>query len=331
MPKSPKAKWLLFGVALFALLIFGAAIGPIVSKSDPYLEKPAVHLPAQAIFPADEREKAAEGGNLGWTRFAVTNSMLSSWITTVVLLLIFIVAAARAKLVPGRFQGFVEAIIEGLLGFTESMVGKEMGRKFFPIIATIFLFVLFNAWMGLLPIYPSLGWEPKEEAKAEQVNGADGDHADDEHAETGGHEISRVDLLRPAGTDVNMPLALAIVAFIFIEFWGIRRLGLSYFGKFIRLKGLFRGPKYLFAGAIDAFVGVLEGLSEVIRLVSFTFRLFGNMLAGKILILISAFLVPFVFSVPFYGLEILVGFIQAMIFAGLTLTFAALAIAQHEE
>ena len=128
-----------------------------------------------------------------------------------------------------------------------------------------------------------------------------------------------------------MPLALALVSFVFVEFWGIRRLGLGYFGKFVRVKGLFRGPKYWFAGAIDAFVGILEGLSEVIRLVSFTFRLFGHMLAGKILILISAFLVPFVFSVPFYGLEILVGFIQAMIFAGLTLTFATLAIAHHDE
>ncbi len=327
MPKSTLVKPLVIAavVAVVALALFGVAIGPIF-QSDPYLEKPAVHLPAQAIFPADEREKAAEGGNLGYTGFAVTNSMLSSWVTTVVLLLIFIVAAARAKLVPGRFQGFVEAIVEGLLGFTESMVGREMGRKLFPIIATIFLFVLFNAWMGLFPIYPSLGWEPREETKAEQVNGAD-----TEHAEAGGHEISRVDLLRPAGTDVNMPLALAIVSFIFIEFWGIRRLGFSYFGKFVRLKGLFHGPKYLFAGAIDAFVGVLEALSELIRLVSFTFRLFGNMLAGKILILISTFLFPFVFPGIFYGLEILVGLIQAIIFAGLTLTFASLAMAHHEE
>ena len=92
-----------------------------------------------------------------------------------------------------------------------------------------------------------------------------------------------------------------------------------------------KGPSRFLNGPIELFVGILEGLSEVIRIVSFTFRLFGNMMAGKLLILVSAFLVPFVFSVPFYGLELLVGFIQAMIFAGLTLTFATVAISHHED
>ena len=108
-------------------------------------------------------------------------------------------------------------------------------------------------------------------------------------------------------------------------------MGIGYLSKFIRVKNLFRGPKYLFTALIDLFVGILETLSELIRVVSFTFRLFGNMLAGEILILVSAFLIPFIFSVPFYGLELLVGFIQAMIFAGLTVTFAAVAVAHHEE
>ncbi|MQF70261.1 hypothetical protein FIM12_08030, partial [SAR202 cluster bacterium AD-804-J14_MRT_500m] len=241
---------IIIGIALIALLIFGAAIGPIVSKQDPYLEKPAVHLPAQAIFPSAERINSSNHGILGWTGIAVTNSMLSSWVTSVVLLALFVVAASKKKLVPGRLQGLVEAIVEGLLAFIENMVGREMGRKFLPIIATIFLFVLFNAWMGLLPIYPSLGWNPTDAAMTEAALG-EGDH----------DPPGRVDLLRPAGTDVNMPLALAIVSFIFVEYWGIRRLGFGYFGKFVRLKGLFRGPKYWFAGAIDAFVGILEGLS----------------------------------------------------------------------
>jgi F-type H+-transporting ATPase subunit a len=108
-------------------------------------------------------------------------------------------------------------------------------------------------------------------------------------------------------------------------------LGFGYLTKFFRFKTLIKGPGRLLNGPIDLFVGILEGLSEIIRVVSFTFRLFGNMLAGKLLILVSAFLVPFVFSIPFYGLELLVGFIQAMIFAGLTLTFATVAMAHHEE
>ena len=116
-----------------------------------------------------------------------------------------------------------------------------------------------------------------------------------------------------------------------MEFWGLKRLGIGYLSKFFRFKTLVKGPSRFLNGPIELFVGILEGLSEVIRIVSFTFRLFGNMMAGKLLILVSAFLVPFVFSVPFYGLELLVGFIQAMIFAGLTLTFATVAISHHED
>ena len=372
------------GVGFLALLLFGFVVGAIGSElfgTDRLLEEPEVHLPASAVFPTDERENSVRGGNLGFTGFAITNTMLSSWLATVVLILILVIGASRMKLVPGRFQALVELTIEGLLSFVEGVAGREMARRFFPVIATIFLFVLLNAWMALLPFYFSLGFDSSPDANAAFVKEAD----DGEEVELHGvvasfsstalrleddtpfvindrtkieevlsvgekvrvkaiktkngliaeeieeRETPRVDLLRSAGTDVNMPLALAIVSFIFIEFWGLRRLGFSYLGKFIRLRGLIQGPRYLFNGMIDAFVGILEGISELIRVVSFTFRLFGNMLAGELLILVSAFLVPFVFSVPFYGLEILVGIIQAMIFAGLTLTFATVAVARHEE
>ena len=392
MPTSALAKRLLIGagVGLLALMIVGFVVGAVGSElfnTDRVLDEPEVHLPASTVFPTDERESAARGGNLGFTGFGITNSMLSSWLTTVVLIGIFVIAASRKKLIPGRLQGAIELIIESLLSFVEGVAGRAMARRFFPIIATIFLFVLFNAWMGLLPIYPSLGFDSSPQANAEFVAEAKEEEElelhgvvaslssgalvledgtsfvidghtkieDTLHAgeESVGEKVKveavkshggilmaekieegkapRIDLLRPAGTDVNMPLALAIVAFIFIEFWGLRSLGFSYLGKFFRFGTLIRGPSRLLNGPIDIFVGMLEGLSEVIRVVSFTFRLFGNMLAGKLLILVSAFLVPFVFSVPFYGLELLVGFIQAMIFAGLTLTFATVAIAHHKE
>ncbi len=399
MPKSPLAKRLFWGVGigLLALLFFGFVVGAVGSElfnTSRLLHEPEVHLPASAVFPAEEREISARGGNLGFTGFAITNSMLSSWLTTVILILIFVVAASRRSLVPGRLQGFVEVIVEGLLNFVEGVSGKAVARAFFPIIATIFLFVLFNAWLGLLPIYPSLGFDSSAEANAAFIEEAAEEeemelhgtiagfsagefHLEDgtsfhleeetkigeglrgdcgpgpcfsdsavgekvkleaikshgeliaEHVEIG--STPRIDLLRPAGTDVNMPLALAVVAFLFIEFWGLKRLGFGYLTKFFRFKTLIKGPGRLLNGPIDLFVGILEGLSEIIRVVSFTFRLFGNMLAGKLLILVSAFLVPFVFSIPFYGLELLVGFIQAMIFAGLTLTFATVAMAHHEE
>lgn len=399
MPKSALAKPLIIGagLSLVALLIFGFVVGAVGSElfgTSTIVKEPEVHLPSSAVFPAEEREIAARGGNLGFTGIAITNSMLSSWLTSIVLIVILVLAASRRKLVPGRLQGFGEVIVEGLMNFVEGVSGKGIARAFFPIIATIFLFVLFNAWMGLLPIYPSLGFNSSEEANAEYIAKAkegkamhlhgtiasvgDGEftledgtvfHLEPEsevgeelskgcspspcvsesavgkivkfdavksggsliveHAEKG--KTPRIDLLRPAGTDMNMPLALAVVAFLFVEIWGLRRLGFGYLAKFFRFKTLIKGPNRLFNGPIDLFVGMLEGLSEFIRVVSFTFRLFGNMLAGKLLILVSAFLVPFVFSIPFYGLEILVGFIQAMIFAGLTLTFATLAIAHHDE
>jgi F-type H+-transporting ATPase subunit a len=190
-----------------------------------------------------------------------------------------------------------------MYGFVESVAGPKNGRRFFPLFATIFLFVVMNAWMGLLPFYASLGFLNEE------------------------GEVTR-HLLRPAGTDLNMPLALAIVSFVFVEYWGIRVLKLRYFTKFFRFGALLRGN--IFQGVIDIFVGFLELLSEFVRIISFTFRLFGNMTAGEILLLVTAFLIPFVFTLPFYGLELLVGFIQALIFSGLTLVFVTIAVMPHE-
>jgi F-type H+-transporting ATPase subunit a len=144
----------------------------------------------------------------------------------------------------------------------------------------------------------------------------------DDHGEMERH------LLRPAGTDLNMPMALALVSFVFVEFWGLRLLKLGYLAKFVRVDNLKKGN---FAQVpIDIFVGALELLSEFVRIISFTFRLFGNMTAGEILLIMITYLVPFVAILPFYGLEILVGFVQALIFAGLTLVFVVVAVTPHE-
>ncbi|MDE0721350.1 MAG: F0F1 ATP synthase subunit A [Dehalococcoidia bacterium] len=252
-----------------------------------------------------------EGPYLG-SNFIITNAILSSWIASIVLVLLFILGARKAALIPGRFQNFVEIAVEGLLNFVAGTVGREHSRLIFPMIATIFLFVLINAWIALLPIYPSLGFK-------------DGD-------------LVQIHLLRPAGTDINMPLALAFVSFVFVEWLGFKMLGLGYLSKFIRIGSLKAGFVALFKFQIlDAFqylldfffVGPLEAFSELVRIISFTFRLFGNMTAGEILVLVSAFLVPFLATVGVYGLELLVGFIQALIFSGLTLVFAAIAITSH--
>ena len=322
MPSGAIAKRLSItvGVALLALLVVGfvyGAIGSALFPTSSFLDKPEVHLPPQPVFPAETRDShlglrehgSAELGAeahpepLGVLEFAITNTMLSSWLTTLVLIAIFVVGASRKKLIPGRLQNLVEMIVEALLNFVEGVVGSEMGRKVFPVIATIFLFVLFNAWLSLFPLYPSLGFLDSE-----------------------GH--IKVHLLRSAGTDLNMPMALALVSLVFVEYWGFRTRGFAYLGKFFPIGRLLkRGP----AAAIDMFVGLLEGISEMVRVLSFTFRLFGNMTAGEILVLMIAFLVPFVALQFVYGLELLVGLVQALIFAGLTLVFVAVAVTREEE
>lgn len=234
----------------------------------------------------------------------VKNTYISAALASLVLIGLFVGATRRMKLVPGRLQGVVEVAVEAMYNFVEGVAGPRLARSFFPIIATIFFFVAFNAWIALLPIY-QMFW----------------------FMDTEGHLL--FPLFRSAGTDLNMPLATAIVSFIFVEYWGLRELKWAYVAKFVRIGNLIRGR--VLQGGIDLFVGVLEAFSEVVRIISFTFRLFGNMTAGETLLLVSGFLVSFVFTVPFYGLEILVGFVQALIFAGLTLAFAAAAITPHHE
>ena len=248
---------------------------------------------------AGARAEPGHFKGLGALQFAVTNTMLSSWVATIVLLLIFVWGARKASLVPGRLQNLVEMMIEALLRFVESVVGRDKSGAIFPMIATIFLFVLFNAWLALLPIWPSIGFED-------------------------GEGKLKAHLLRSAGTDINMPLALALISFVFVEYWGFRSKGLAYLGKFFSINNLIK------LRVANLFVGVLELISELVRIVSFTFRLFGNMLAGEILVVMIAFLVPFVALDLVYGLELLVGLVQALIFAGLTLVFVSVAMVSHD-
>jgi F-type H+-transporting ATPase subunit a len=213
---------------------------------------------------------------------------------------------------PADYQYYAfEFILGWIFDFCKSVAGEENGRKFFPVICTIFLFVAFNAWLSLLPV----GW-----------------------IEFHGHE-----LFRGSNTDVNTPLAIALVSFVFVEYYGLRTLGMKYLRKFINLGGFFgsignvfkgrvkQGLTGLFSGFVDMFVGGLETLSEFIRIVSFTFRLFGNMTAGEILIMVAAFLIPMAIGWMVYGLELFIGFIQALVFSGLTLAFASMAVTSHDE
>ena len=318
MTAKVKLVAVLSGIVVLTLVgLVTGAIGASLTagegkEANPLLAEPLPHIPPQKVFvSSDATEDGEHGGGASGVLssddgndFAVTNTLLSSWIVTLLLIALFYGATRHMAVVPRGLQNLMEAAVEALLNFVESVAGAENARRFFPLIATIFMFVMLNAWIGLLPIYPALGF----------LND-DG-------------ELER-HLLRPAGTDLNMPMALALVSFVFVEFWGFRLLKLSYLGKFIRLENLRKGN--FGQVPIDLFVGALELLSEFVRIISFTFRLFGNMTAGEILLLVITYLVPFVLVLPFYGLELLVGLVQALIFAGLTLVFVVVAVTPHAE
>ena len=297
-------------IVFLAMLVVSFAVGPLgqslfgdIGLPD-WLSVPQPHpeLPAETVFHV--------------FGFPITNTIIAAWITIIFLVGFSYAVTRRMKLVPGRLQAAFEFLIGWLYNLCRSVAGDRDGRRFFPIVATIFLFVAFNAWLGLLPGYGSI-----------TVHTAEGE----------------AHLLRPANTDINMPLALALVSFVFVEFYGIRRLGVRYLGKFLQFGEFRRGLGYLFrgrikeggmalfTGGINIFTSLLEGLSEFVRIISLTFRLFGNMTAGEILLLVTSFLIPWLFAIPFYGLELLIGFIQALIFAGLTLIFVTVAIEPHAE
>ena len=298
------------------LLILAALVLVVVSSLLFPTHRPHVALPAEAVF------------HIG--AFPIYNTLLASWLAMLVLILVFWLGTRKMKLIPRGWQNGVEGVYEALFNFVRETAGEENARRFFPVIATIFFYVLAAAFTSLLPGFDTIG----------------GGHMGQEAGAFFGTYngwIVEEPLLRKANTDVNFPLALALVSFGFVLYSGVRILGVrGYAAKFIRvgqlgyglrqiLRGRFgSGMTRVFLGLIDLFVGALETLGEFVRIISFTFRLFGNMTAGMVLLLMITFLIPWIIAVPFYGLELLLGFVQALIFSGLTLVFATIAVMPHE-
>jgi F-type H+-transporting ATPase subunit a len=288
-----------------------------------------------------------------------TNTMVTSWLVVALMIGLVYFASRRWELVPRGVQNLLEAIIETFYNLVVSIAGEKNGRRFFPVVATIFFFVLFANWFSLLPIFNVIGLGEESDhgfvmektdlgplpttyvalSSPGQLQGQTIGKDDPQAAQKAEQERDKgnfVGELRPflrgINTDLNTPLALAIMSAIFVEFWGISTLGFFTYGrKFFNFGGLLGGIRRLslgqaFEGIIDVFVGFLELISEIVRLVSFTFRLFGNMFAGEVVILMFTFLIPLVLTLPFYGLELFVGLIQAFIFAALTLVFGMIAV-----
>lgn len=225
----------------------------------------------------------------------LTSTMLMVWSVMAVLVFVALYYHTRLAMIPKRGQVVVEAIIGGVYDYmADTFESKELAKKFFPLVMTIFIFILSLNWIGLLPGVDSIGIFKESH---------------------GSHAL--VPFFHPANTDLNVTIALAVIAFVAIELAGIAFIGFwKYGGKFIN-----------FSSPLNFLIGIIELFSELARLISFSFRLFGNIFAGKTLIVIAIFFVPFFLPVPLLAFEMFVGFIQAFIFAALTLFFIKLAIA----
>jgi F-type H+-transporting ATPase subunit a len=245
--------------------------------------------------------------------FPVTNTLLLTWVTIIIIVALFYFALRRPQIVPGRLQNFVEWVSESLLNLCEEVAGKTYGRQFFPLVATIFLFVLLANWWEVVPGVESIGTpEPGAHATASFLG---------IQILTGSSSNMITPWLRPPSTDLNLTLAIAIVSVVVTQVYAFRALGVrQHLGKYLDFRG----------GVIGLFVGLLEAILELMRIVSFSFRLFGNLFAGDVLLLVMAFLIPFFGATAFYFLEVFVGFIQAFVFALLTLVFMTLAVTPHE-
>jgi F-type H+-transporting ATPase subunit a len=230
---------------------------------------------------------------------AVTNTLFTAVIVSLLLIVSAFFIGRSLKLTPSGFQTVLELLV--MYPYTlvrETLENDALAERLFPLIMTIFLFVLSVNWFGLLPFVASIG-------VTEQVKGVS----------------ELVPFFYPGATDLNMTLALAFISFFAIEIAGIATIGVAkYAHKFIN----FHSP-------LDFMVGIIELVSEFVRIVSFSFRLFGNIFAGKVLVLVIMLFVPFILPVPFLAFEAFVGFIQAAIFALLVLFFTKIAIELHDE
>ena len=234
--------------------------------------------------------------------FPVTNALLIGVLVSFGLIILTQVVVRKMVLVPRGAQNVLELLFEGLFSFiNDVMQDKALSRKVFPLIATIFLFVLFSNWIGLLPGMGTIGLT----------------HMHEGHA-------TIIPFLRSTSADLNFTMALSLIVVLTVQVTGIATLGLFKYGK-----KFFISPFHKPYG-IGTLVGLLELVSEFAKFLAFSFRLFGNIFAGEILLTVMLHLVPYFIPLPFLFLEIFVGFIQAAVFAMLTLVFLKMAMLEPE-
>jgi F-type H+-transporting ATPase subunit a len=339
-------------VIIGALLYVVASIGVSILIIKP--PKPIIEIHGEPLI-----DIAGSPGSIMY--FSITNTLLTAWILAGLLIVLTLLITRGRALMPSGWYNAFEALIEVIDNFVTGIAGEKHGRRFFPLVATLFIYIGFANWMSLVPVFNTIGGYVPLHAEENQFHedavvfnggglklvnlgadfveldaedcaaGEEGDAcreqaidtASEEHASGSNEHLGVLfPFLRGINTDLMTPLAFAIVSMLMIQYWGLTTLGpFHYIGKFIN-----------FSSPINFFVGLLESIAEFAKVISFSFRLFGNMLAGEILLLVMTFMISVAspFLVIFYGLEVFVGAIQAFVFGALTLVFAMGAITSHE-
>ncbi len=357
MSRNTRGLVIFIGILIAAVLFCGLVPFLLLPKAGIAMALPVITVPGEKLC-------TDCGGVKGLT---ITNTIIGTLLADLIVLLFAFGATRQVKEIPGRLQGLFEFLTDALYGVAKSTAGPH-ARKIFPFMATLFIFVLAANWLELVPGVDSVGLMHCAEdgisgyekngitLKNEEVlnSGTRATEADYEacHAKENGEEHAVAEgeagegttaeaaapngnihvvtsFVRAAATDLNMTLGLAILAVLAVQYFGIRALGGMYFSKFINtpaLGNLDRKPM----GLMDFAVGFLEIISEISRIISFGFRLFGNIFAGQVLLFVIPFLAGALVPFFIYGFELFVGVIQAFVFGMLFLVFAAMAMQGHD-
>ncbi|MEX2052251.1 MAG: FoF1 ATP synthase subunit a [Candidatus Paceibacterota bacterium] len=246
----------------------------------------------------------------------VTNALLTSWVVVLFIIIVSVVLRTRMSTIPGKLQNLFEIILENALALCDQVTNnRALSMRIFPIAISAFFFILLNNWLGIMPL------------------GGFG------LVENGEHGLAFIPYLRGGTADINTTIALAVTAVIGANIFGIFSVGLwKTFNKYVNLKalgGIFtkirKEPTVIIVAPITFFVGLIEIVGEFAKVASLSFRLFGNVFAGEVLLASMAALVAYIVPIPFLFLEILVGVIQALIFSILLVVYFTISASDHDE
>jgi len=232
---------------------------------------------------------------------AITNTMINAILGTIIFLIIGLILYVKINLRPGKLQNFFEYILELLMGYFDQVTGdRKKTLKFLPVVGSVFFFILLSNWLGLLPGTGSISW-------------------------------NQTMILRPANTDLNLTVAMALFSVFASHVFGFLSVGFfTYANKYIQIgtliKSIKKGPVAIFTAVIELAVGLIELISEAAKVLSLSLRLFGNIFAGEVLISVIASIAGLLAPTPFMLLELLIGLIQAGVFAMLTLVYLTVAV-----